>query len=84
MLLLSVPRLRICHLGSSIRCSQNSFLGSARLSNGSSQTSSFSSTRLRLYTKDTGIHGAKVKYGGRSPKFIWPPCHVMRTAVLIG
>ncbi len=27
----------------------------------------------------------KVKcYGGRSPKFIWAPCHVMCTAVLIG
>ncbi len=25
-----------------------------------------------------------VKYGGRSPKFIWTPCHVMCTAVLIG
>ncbi len=25
-----------------------------------------------------------VKYGGRSPKFIWAPCHVMCTAVLIG
>jgi hypothetical protein len=23
-------------------------------------------------------------YGGRSPKFIWAPCHVMCTAVLIG
>ncbi len=27
---------------------------------------------------------ALVKYGGRSPKFIWAPCHVMCTAVLIG
>jgi hypothetical protein len=26
----------------------------------------------------------KVKYGGRSPKFIWAPCHGMCTAVLIG
>ncbi len=26
----------------------------------------------------------KVKYGSRSPKFIWAPCHVMCTAVLIG
>ncbi len=25
-----------------------------------------------------------VKHGGRSPKFIWAPCHVMCTAVLIG
>jgi hypothetical protein len=25
-----------------------------------------------------------VKYGGRSLKFIWAPCHVMCTAVLIG
>ncbi len=24
------------------------------------------------------------KYGGRFPKFIWAPCHVMCTAVLIG
>ncbi len=27
---------------------------------------------------------AQVKYGGRSPKFIWAPCHVMCTAALIG
>jgi hypothetical protein len=27
---------------------------------------------------------AWVKYGGRSPKFIWAPCHVMCTDVLIG
>jgi hypothetical protein len=26
----------------------------------------------------------KVKYGGRSPKFVWAPCHVTCTAVLIG
>jgi hypothetical protein len=26
----------------------------------------------------------EVNYGGRSPKFIWAPCHVMCTAVLIG
>jgi hypothetical protein len=26
----------------------------------------------------------KVKYGVRSPKFFWAPCHVMCTAVLIG
>jgi hypothetical protein len=25
-----------------------------------------------------------LKYGGRSPKFIWAQCHVMCTAVLIG
>ncbi len=25
-----------------------------------------------------------VKYGGRSPKFIWASCHVMCTAVLFG
>jgi hypothetical protein len=25
-----------------------------------------------------------IRYGFRSPKFIWAPCHVMRTAVLIG
>ncbi len=25
-----------------------------------------------------------VRYGGRSPKFIWAPCHMMCTAVLIG
>ncbi len=25
-----------------------------------------------------------VKYRVRSPKFIWAPCHVMCTAVLIG
>jgi hypothetical protein len=30
------------------------------------------------------ITRAQVKYGGRSPKFIWAPCHVMCTAVLIG
>jgi hypothetical protein len=28
--------------------------------------------------------GTKAKYGGRSPKFIWAPCHEMCTAVLIG
>ncbi len=27
---------------------------------------------------------AQVKYGVRSSKFIWAPCHVMCTAVLIG
>jgi hypothetical protein len=27
---------------------------------------------------------ALVKYGGRSPKFIWALCHVTCTAVLIG
>jgi hypothetical protein len=27
--------------------------------------------------------GAKVKYGVRSPQFIWAPCHMMCTAVLI-
>ncbi len=26
----------------------------------------------------------QVKYGVRSPKFFWAPCHVMCTAVLIG
>ncbi len=26
----------------------------------------------------------EVNYGGRSPKFIWAPCHVMCTAVLTG
>ncbi len=26
---------------------------------------------------------SQVKYGGRSPKFTWAPCHVMCTAVLI-
>jgi hypothetical protein len=26
----------------------------------------------------------QVKYGGRTPKFIWAPCHVMYTALLIG
>jgi hypothetical protein len=26
----------------------------------------------------------QVKYGGRSPNFIWAPCHVMCTAALIG
>ncbi len=25
-----------------------------------------------------------VKYGGRTPKFIWAPCHVMCVAILIG
>jgi len=27
---------------------------------------------------------SEVRYGGRSPKFIWAQCHVMCTAVLIG
>jgi hypothetical protein len=27
---------------------------------------------------------AYAKYGGRSPKVYWAPCHVMCTAVLIG
>jgi hypothetical protein len=34
-----------------------------------------------------GLHPTsqtKVKYGVRSPEFIWAPCHVMCTAVLIG
>ncbi len=55
---------------------------------------------IQLYCEGTGIHrvkdkgklrdkkhdcrSAQVKYGGRSPKFIWAPCHVMCTAVLIG
>jgi hypothetical protein len=29
-----------------------------------------------------GLH--PIKYGVRSPEFIWAPCHVMCTAVLIG
>jgi hypothetical protein len=30
------------------------------------------------------IHRLNMDHGGRSPKFIWAPCHVMCTAVLIG
>jgi hypothetical protein len=33
------------------------------------------------YLKKTNL---PIKYGVRSPKFIWAPCHVMCTAVLIG
>jgi hypothetical protein len=34
-----------------------------------------------LHLVDYGTH--RLKYGVRSPKFIWAPCHVMCTAVLI-
>ncbi len=40
------------------------------------------------HTREQGRRGrgevAQVKYGGRSSKFIWAPCHVMCTAVRIG
>ncbi len=43
-------------------------------------------TEIFLSINNTKIHQVKpwAKYGGRSPKFIWAPCHVMCTAVLIG
>jgi hypothetical protein len=34
--------------------------------------------------KTTEILVSLVKYRVRSPKFIWAPCHVMSTDVLIG
>jgi hypothetical protein len=37
-----------------------------------------------LLIQATSKQREKVKYGGRSPKFILAPCHVMCTAVFIG
>ncbi len=43
-----------------------------------------SSTILLVKASVTLRHSLTLfKYGGRSPKFIWVPCHVMCTAVLI-
>jgi hypothetical protein len=39
--------------------------------------------RLSKYSRET-LNQRFFKYGSRSPKFIWAPCHVMCTAVLIG
>jgi hypothetical protein len=53
--------------------------------NGTASTSSSSSRLHHPQGTQVGVvQYPWVKYGGRSPKFIWASCHVMCTAVLIG
>jgi hypothetical protein len=39
--------------------------------------SSQSATASRMFTVTSSYQKPKVIYGGRSPKFIWSPCHVI-------